>query len=43
MTTVVTKTGAKVRLCVTIGDYNECLQMSNVSNGTLTCVKARDR
>lgn len=32
-----------VRLCVTLADYNECLLMSNVANGTLTCVKARDR
>jgi len=35
--------GTGVRLCATLGDYNECQQMSAVTNGTLTCVKARDR
>ena len=32
-----------VRLCVTINDYGECLQMSDVANGTISCVKARDK
>lgn len=34
---------ASIRLCVTATDFKECSQMSIVFNGTLTCVKARDR
>ena len=34
---------SSVRLCVTAADHEECLQMANVANGTIACVKARDR